>query len=116
MCSVTLRLLGGLEQSLTFKTSTSIVGNTRIKRETMYFTKSLLALAMAAASLGGAYAKLDLSSTSNVVVYWGMFNKTTLRWIILTPPCVLGQNSFKGKGELAQQSLGYYCNGETGAW
>ncbi|GMF90860.1 unnamed protein product [Aspergillus oryzae] len=81
----------------------------------MYFTKSLLALAMAAASLGGAYAKLDLSSTSNVVVYWGMFNKTTLRWIILTPPCVLGQNSFKGKGELAQQSLGYYCNGETGA-
>ncbi|GAB1193060.1 hypothetical protein APSETT444_002263 [Aspergillus pseudonomiae] len=26
---------------------------------------------MAAASLGGAYAKLDLSSTSNVVVYWG---------------------------------------------
>ncbi|KAE8328946.1 glycoside hydrolase superfamily [Aspergillus sergii] len=34
----------------------------------MYFTKTLLALAMAAASLGGAYAKLDLSSTSNVVV------------------------------------------------
>ncbi|KAB8219682.1 glycoside hydrolase superfamily [Aspergillus novoparasiticus] len=60
----------------------------------MYFTKSLLALAMAAASLGGAYAKLDLSSTSNVVVYWG-------------------QNSFKGEGELAQQPLGYYCNDEN---
>ncbi|KAE8380833.1 glycoside hydrolase superfamily [Aspergillus bertholletiae] len=60
----------------------------------MHFNTSLLALAMAVASLGGAYAKLDLSSTSNVVVYWG-------------------QDSLKGKGELAQQPLGYYCNDET---
>lgn len=79
----------------------------------MYLAKSILAFTMAAASLGGAYAKLDLSSTSNVVVYWGAYNKTSLSWILLTPPCGLGQNSFKGKGELAQQPLGYYCNGKT---
>ncbi|KAH8434597.1 glycoside hydrolase family 18 protein [Aspergillus melleus] len=46
---------------------------------------------MGVASLGGAYAKLDLSSSSNVVVYWG-------------------QNSLGQTGELAQQRLGYYCD------
>ncbi|KAE8150118.1 glycoside hydrolase superfamily [Aspergillus avenaceus] len=57
----------------------------------MYFWKRIATLMVILSSLWGAYAKLDLNSTSNVVVYWG-------------------QNSFNGKGELAQQSLGYYCN------
>ncbi|KAJ5512157.1 Glycoside hydrolase superfamily [Penicillium fimorum] len=43
------------------------------------------------ASLGGAEAKLDLDSSSNIVVYWG-------------------QNSFNGKGDQAQQPLAYYCD------
>ncbi|EAW14753.1 glycoside hydrolase family 18 protein [Aspergillus clavatus NRRL 1] len=53
--------------------------------------KRLLAVAATAASLGGVYAKLDLSSPSNVAVYWG-------------------QNSFRGTGNLAQQRLSYYCD------
>ncbi|PLB51890.1 class III chitinase [Aspergillus steynii IBT 23096] len=57
----------------------------------MSFLKNILALSMGMASLGGVYAKLDLSSSSNVVVYWG-------------------QNSFAGTGDLAQQRLGYYCD------
>ncbi|KGO63526.1 Glycoside hydrolase, superfamily [Penicillium italicum] len=43
------------------------------------------------ASLGGAHAKLDLNSSSNIVVYWG-------------------QNSFNGKGDKAQQPLAHYCD------
>ncbi|KAL3478418.1 glycoside hydrolase superfamily [Aspergillus californicus] len=43
--------------------------------------------------LQGVHAGLDLSSNSTVVVYWG-------------------QNSFRGTGNLAQQRLGYYCDGE----
>ncbi|KAE8355789.1 class III chitinase [Aspergillus coremiiformis] len=59
----------------------------------MSFIRAMLAVTVAVATLRGAYAKLDLNSTSNVAVYWG-------------------QNSFNGQGELAQQSLGYYCNDE----
>ncbi|KAF7596599.1 hypothetical protein BBP40_001000 [Aspergillus hancockii] len=58
----------------------------------MSFAKSILALTVALASLGRAYAKLDLNSTSNVAVYWG-------------------QNSFNGQGKLAQQRLAHYCDG-----
>ncbi|RAL01952.1 glycoside hydrolase family 18 protein [Aspergillus ibericus CBS 121593] len=60
----------------------------------MTFLKNLLAFSMGLASLGGAYAKLDLSSSNNVVVYWG-------------------QNSFRGTGDLAQQNLAYYCDDEN---
>ncbi|KAJ5573799.1 uncharacterized protein N7459_008226 [Penicillium hispanicum] len=45
------------------------------------------------AGLGGVQAKLDLNSTSNIVVYWG-------------------QNSLQGKGGEVQQSLGHYCDSE----
>ncbi|CAI7575956.1 unnamed protein product [Penicillium discolor] len=45
------------------------------------------------ASIGGAHAKLDLNSTSNIVVYWG-------------------QNSFNGKGDETQQPLAHYCDSE----
>lgn len=37
----------------------------------MPFMKNLLALSAGLASLGGAYAKLDLATSNNVVVYWG---------------------------------------------
>ncbi|GAQ43847.1 hypothetical protein AtubIFM56815_008245 [Aspergillus tubingensis] len=57
----------------------------------MTLLKNILAFSMGLASLGGAYAKLDLSSSNNVVVYWG-------------------QNSYAGTGSLAQQNLGYYCD------
>ncbi|KAA8643063.1 hypothetical protein EYZ11_008889 [Aspergillus tanneri] len=57
----------------------------------MSFLKNLLALTMGLASLGEVYAGLDLTSTSNVVVYWG-------------------QNSFSGNGDLAQQPLSHYCD------
>ncbi|EAU31232.1 hypothetical protein ATEG_08059 [Aspergillus terreus NIH2624] len=60
----------------------------------MPFMKNLLALSAGLVSLGGAYAKLDLSTSNNVVVYWG-------------------QNSFDGQGELAQQRLSYYCDDEN---
>ncbi|PYH42717.1 glycoside hydrolase family 18 protein [Aspergillus saccharolyticus JOP 1030-1] len=55
------------------------------------FAKSLLAWTAALASLGGAYAELDLSSPNNIAVYWG-------------------QNSYAGSGSLAQQDLAYYCD------
>ncbi|KAJ9482041.1 hypothetical protein VN97_g11410 [Penicillium thymicola] len=45
------------------------------------------------ASIGGAQAKLDLNSTSNIVAYWG-------------------QNSFNGKGNKAQQPLAHYCDND----
>ncbi|KAI9933283.1 hypothetical protein ASPWEDRAFT_601856 [Aspergillus wentii DTO 134E9] len=57
----------------------------------MSFLQKAISFAAVFASLGGAYAKLDLSSTSNVAMYWG-------------------QNSFKGQGKLAQQPLAFYCN------
>jgi chitinase len=57
----------------------------------MPFLAQFLALTAAAASLEGVYAKLDLSSSSNVAVYWG-------------------QNSFRGTGDLSQQRLSYYCD------
>jgi chitinase len=38
----------------------------------MSLLAQLLALTAAAASLERVYAKLDLSSSSNVAVYWGM--------------------------------------------
>ncbi|GFF45654.1 chitinase 2 [Aspergillus udagawae] len=60
----------------------------------MSFLAQLLALTAAATSVEGVYAKLDLSSSSNVAVYWG-------------------QNSFRGTGDLAQQRLSYYCDGES---
>ncbi|PYH96146.1 class III chitinase [Aspergillus ellipticus CBS 707.79] len=60
----------------------------------MSLLKQILAFSTALASLGGAYAKLDLSSKSNVAVYWG-------------------QNSLKGSGNLAQQNLSYYCDDDT---
>ncbi|KAF9883953.1 hypothetical protein FE257_002635 [Aspergillus nanangensis] len=60
----------------------------------MAFMRNLLAISAAFASLGGAYAKLDLSSPSNVVVYWG-------------------QNSFDGQGDLAQQRLSHYCEDDN---
>ncbi|KAH1564378.1 hypothetical protein KXX37_003421 [Aspergillus fumigatus] len=60
----------------------------------MSLLTQLLALTAAAASLERVYAKLDLSSSSNVAVYWG-------------------QNSFRGTGDLAQQRLSYYCDGES---
>ncbi|KAJ5181241.1 Glycoside hydrolase superfamily [Penicillium cf. griseofulvum] len=53
--------------------------------------QGLLAWSIWLASLAGAEAKLDLNSTSNMVVYWG-------------------QNSFNGKGDQAQQPLAYYCD------
>ncbi|KAF9246691.1 CAZyme family GH18 [Penicillium roqueforti] len=53
----------------------------------------LLAWSILLASFGGAQAKLDLNSTSNIVVYWG-------------------QNSFNGKGDQAQQPLAHYCDNE----
>lgn len=40
-----------------------------------FFTKAL-AVTVALSSIGGAYAKLDLKSRDNVVVYWGMFCAT----------------------------------------
>ncbi|CAI7601538.1 unnamed protein product [Penicillium glandicola] len=55
--------------------------------------RGLLRWSILLASLGGAEAKLDLNSTSNIVVYWG-------------------QNSFNGQGDLAQQPLAYYCDSE----
>ncbi|RAL09143.1 glycoside hydrolase family 18 protein [Aspergillus homomorphus CBS 101889] len=57
----------------------------------MHFLQSLLAWTAALASLGGAYAELDLSSPNNIAVYWG-------------------QNSYRGSGNLAQQNLSYYCD------
>ncbi|KAJ5947567.1 Class III chitinase [Penicillium verhagenii] len=45
------------------------------------------------ASLGAVQARLDLSSGSNVVVYWG-------------------QNSLQGKGGEVQQSLEHYCEND----
>lgn len=39
----------------------------------MTLLKNILAFSMGLASLGGAYAKLDLSSSNNVVVYWGEY-------------------------------------------
>lgn len=41
------------------------------RREMSFFTKAL-AVTAALSSIGGAYAKLDLKSSDNVVVYWGM--------------------------------------------
>ncbi|KAK4868681.1 hypothetical protein LT330_006883 [Penicillium expansum] len=55
--------------------------------------QDLLPWSVLLASLGGAQAKLDLDSTSNIVVYWG-------------------QNSFNGKGDEAQQPLAYYCDND----
>ncbi|KAJ5517771.1 Glycoside hydrolase superfamily [Penicillium expansum] len=55
--------------------------------------QGLLPWSVLLASLGGAQAKLDLDSTSNIVVYWG-------------------QNSFNGKGDEAQQPLAYYCDND----
>ncbi|KXG49576.1 Glycoside hydrolase, superfamily [Penicillium griseofulvum] len=53
--------------------------------------QGLIAWSIWLASLAGVEAKLDLNSTSNIVVYWG-------------------QNSFNGKGDQAQQPLAYYCD------
>ncbi|OQE35419.1 hypothetical protein PENCOP_c013G06180 [Penicillium coprophilum] len=53
--------------------------------------QGLLPWSILLASLGGAEAKLDLKSASNIVVYWG-------------------QNSFNGKGDQAQQPLAHYCD------
>lgn len=39
----------------------------------MTFLQKALAFTTVLASLGEAYAKLDVSSGSNVVVYWGMY-------------------------------------------
>ncbi|KAJ5958123.1 Glycoside hydrolase superfamily [Penicillium vulpinum] len=55
--------------------------------------RSLLPWSILLASLGGAEAKLDLNSASNIVVYWG-------------------QNSFNGKGDQAQQPLAHYCDND----
>lgn len=38
----------------------------------MSFFAKALAVTAALSSIGGAYAKLDLKSSDNVVVYWGM--------------------------------------------
>ncbi|KAL4927773.1 glycoside hydrolase family 18 protein [Aspergillus undulatus] len=57
----------------------------------MAFVQKILSLVAGLTVLKTAYAGLDLSSNSNVVVYWG-------------------QNSFRGTGNLAQQRLGYYCD------
>ncbi|KAJ5981416.1 hypothetical protein N7522_013837 [Penicillium canescens] len=54
-------------------------------------SQTLLSWSLLLASLGGVQAKLDLKSTKNIVVYWG-------------------QNSFRGKGDQAQQPLSYYCD------
>ncbi|OGE57036.1 hypothetical protein PENARI_c002G08261, partial [Penicillium arizonense] len=54
-------------------------------------SQTLLSCSLLLASLGGVQAKLDLKSTKNIVVYWG-------------------QNSFRGKGDQAQQPLSYYCD------
>ncbi|OJJ48503.1 hypothetical protein ASPZODRAFT_1611365 [Penicilliopsis zonata CBS 506.65] len=57
----------------------------------MTILHQFLSLAAVAASLGVVQAKLDITSPSNVAVYWG-------------------QNSYgKGTGDLAQQPLAYYC-------
>ncbi|KAJ5365880.1 Glycoside hydrolase superfamily [Penicillium concentricum] len=53
--------------------------------------QGLLSWSILLASLGGAEAKLDLNSSSNIVAYWG-------------------QNSFNGKGDQAQQPLAHYCD------
>jgi hypothetical protein len=50
----------------------------------MSFLAQLLALTAAATSLEGVYAKLDLSSSSNVAVYWGMSQPYVLCWESLT--------------------------------
>lgn len=42
----------------------------------MSFLQKALGLTTALACIGGAYAKLDLKSNSNVVVYWGMHYNT----------------------------------------
>ncbi|KAJ6185419.1 Glycoside hydrolase superfamily [Penicillium mononematosum] len=55
--------------------------------------QGLLPWSILLASLGGAQAKLDLNSTSNIVVYWG-------------------QNSFNGKGDKEQQPLAHYCDND----
>ncbi|KAJ5575617.1 Glycoside hydrolase superfamily [Penicillium sp. DV-2018c] len=55
--------------------------------------QGILSWSLLLASIGGAQAKLDLNSTSNMVVYWG-------------------QNSFNGKGDKAQQPLAHYCDNE----
>ncbi|KAJ5146446.1 uncharacterized protein N7515_001010 [Penicillium bovifimosum] len=55
--------------------------------------QGILSWSVLLASIGGAQAKLDLNSTSNIVVYWG-------------------QNSFNGKGDKAQQPLAHYCDNE----
>lgn len=79
----------------------------------MSFLKKVLALSLGIASLGEVYAKLDLSSSSNVVVYWGRLPALVWRlYGILTRwTCISGQNSFAGTGDLTQQRLGYYCDG-----
>ncbi|KAJ5837028.1 Glycoside hydrolase superfamily [Penicillium robsamsonii] len=53
--------------------------------------QGLLPWSILLASIGGAEAKLDLNSSSNIVVYWG-------------------QNSFNGKEDQAQQPLAHYCD------
>lgn len=42
----------------------------------MSFLQKALGLTTALACIGGTYAKLDLKSNSNVVVYWGMHCNT----------------------------------------
>ncbi|RDW93120.1 glycoside hydrolase family 18 protein [Aspergillus mulundensis] len=56
----------------------------------MVFFKRFLGAVAGLVALQTAYAALDLSSNSTIVVYWG-------------------QNSFQGTGDLAQQRLGNYC-------
>lgn len=43
----------------------------------MSFLRRVFGITTALAWLGGAYAKLDLNATDNVVVYWGMDNTIT---------------------------------------
>ncbi|CAG7981309.1 unnamed protein product [Penicillium salamii] len=53
--------------------------------------QGVLSWSVLLAAIGGAQAKLDLDSTTNLVVYWG-------------------QNSFNGKGDKLQQPLSHYCD------
>ena len=56
----------------------------------MSFLKKALAFTTALSALGGAYAKLNTSTSNNVVVYWGLYLPSHLRKH--SPDC-----SFKAK-------------------
>lgn len=76
-----------------------------------FFTRAL-ALTAALTSVGGAYAKLDLDSRDNVVVYWGMFCATTTSAMKEKLIIDVGQNSIGASSNKDQERLSYYCDSE----